>query len=166
MGRRRKPVLSDVVKHVAIVIVELSMDNAVHCVIARAVLRHLHVPYSKCEMYWKNGIMVHYCVYKICYNQQLSPSAERSDWFFQWHFLLELKWRHCDCDRFCEAMRLIFISVEKWTLMTVSFGTRNTSILSKRFYWWLSKESGMDSQPHWNFLFLKNLLVVALSHTP
>ncbi|GFT32343.1 uncharacterized protein TNCV_4483811 [Trichonephila clavipes] len=49
-GRGRKSSRSDVVEDVATAIVDQSMDNVIGCSSARAVSRHLGVPYSKVEV--------------------------------------------------------------------------------------------------------------------
>jgi hypothetical protein len=68
-GRGRKSTHSDVVEDVATAIVEQSMDNIMGCSSARAVSRHLGVPYSTVWNVLRK--MVHFFPYKISHNQQL-----------------------------------------------------------------------------------------------
>ncbi|GFX07860.1 uncharacterized protein TNCV_4161291 [Trichonephila clavipes] len=68
-GRGCKSSISDVVEDVATAIVDQSKDNIIGCSSARAVSRHLGVPYSTVWNVLRK--VVHFFPYKIRHNQQL-----------------------------------------------------------------------------------------------
>lgn len=88
-GRGRKPVRSDVVEDVATGIVEQSMDNVVGCSSARAVSRHLGVPYSTVWNVLRK--MVHCFPYKIRPNQQLLATDREMRLTFALTFLARVE---------------------------------------------------------------------------
>ncbi|GBL92999.1 hypothetical protein AVEN_54637-1 [Araneus ventricosus] len=156
-GRGRKSTRSDVVEDVATAIIEQSMDNVVGCSSARAVSRHLGVPYSTVRNVLRT--MLHFFPYKISYNQQLLAIDMEKRLTLALTFLARVEvdatwpWQILRSD---EA-HFHLTPIEQSTPITVAFGTRKTLVPSKRFHFTHRKlQSGVYSQPRsfsWTFLF-------------
>ncbi|GFW44188.1 uncharacterized protein TNCV_3855491 [Trichonephila clavipes] len=88
-GRGRKSTRSDVVEVVATDIVDQSMDNVIGCSSARAVSRHLGVPYSTVWNVLRK--VVHFFPYKIRHNQQLMANDREKRLTFALTFLSKVE---------------------------------------------------------------------------
>ncbi|GFV97241.1 uncharacterized protein TNCV_5046721 [Trichonephila clavipes] len=88
-GRGRKSTRSDVVEDVATAIVNQSMDNVIGCSSARAVSRHLGVPYSTAWNVLRK--VVHFFPYKIHHNQQLMANDREKRLTFALTFLARVE---------------------------------------------------------------------------
>ncbi|GFU32491.1 uncharacterized protein TNCV_4890101 [Trichonephila clavipes] len=88
-GRGRKSTRSDVVEDVATAIVDQSMDNVIGCSSARAVSRHLGVPYSTAWNVLRK--VVHFFPYKIRHNQQLTANDREKRLTFALTFLAKVE---------------------------------------------------------------------------
>ncbi|GFW58546.1 uncharacterized protein TNCV_718461 [Trichonephila clavipes] len=87
--RGRKSTRSDVVEDVATAIVDQSMDNVIGCSSARAVPRHLGVPYSTVWNVLRK--VVHFFPYKIRHNQQLMANDREKRLTFALTFLARVE---------------------------------------------------------------------------
>ncbi|GFS48265.1 uncharacterized protein TNCV_2296521 [Trichonephila clavipes] len=88
-GQGRKSTRSDVVEDVATAIVDQSMDNVIGCSSARAVSRHLGVPYSTVWNVLRK--VVHFFPYKIRHNQQLMANDREKRLTFALTFLARVE---------------------------------------------------------------------------
>ncbi|GFV32773.1 uncharacterized protein TNCV_3312541 [Trichonephila clavipes] len=88
-GRGRKSTRSDVVEDVATAIVDQSMDNVIGCSSARAVSRHLGVPYSTVWIVLRK--VMHFFPYKIRHNQQLMANDREKRLTFALTFLARVE---------------------------------------------------------------------------
>ncbi|GFV29120.1 uncharacterized protein TNCV_4601521 [Trichonephila clavipes] len=88
-GRGRKSTRSGVVEDVATAIVDQSMDNVIGCSSARAVSRHLGVPYSTVWNVLRK--VVHFFPYKIRHNQQLMANDREKRLTFALTFLARVE---------------------------------------------------------------------------
>ncbi|GFW18470.1 uncharacterized protein TNCV_1184971 [Trichonephila clavipes] len=88
-GRGCKSTRSDVVEDVATAIVDQSMDNVIGCSSARAVSRHLGVPYSTVWNVLRK--VVHFFPYKIRHNQQLMANDREKRLTFALTFLARVE---------------------------------------------------------------------------
>ncbi|GFX06307.1 uncharacterized protein TNCV_505271 [Trichonephila clavipes] len=88
-GRGRKSTRSDVIEDVATAIVDQSMDNVIGCSSARAVSRHLGVPYSTVWNVLRK--VVHFFPYKIRHNQQLMANDREKRLTFALTFLARVE---------------------------------------------------------------------------
>ncbi|GFX54935.1 uncharacterized protein TNCV_3318521 [Trichonephila clavipes] len=88
-SRGRKSTRSDVVKDVATAIVDQSMDNVIGCSSARAVSRHLGVPYSTVWNVLRK--VAHFFPYKIRHNQQLMANDREKRLTFALAFLARVE---------------------------------------------------------------------------
>ncbi|GFV56093.1 uncharacterized protein TNCV_935471 [Trichonephila clavipes] len=88
-GRGRKSTRSDVVEDVATTIVDQSMDNVIGCSSARAVSRHLGVPYSTLWNVLRK--VVYFSPYKIRHNQQLMANDREKRLTFALTFLARVE---------------------------------------------------------------------------
>ncbi|GFX25433.1 uncharacterized protein TNCV_1424171 [Trichonephila clavipes] len=101
-GRGHKSTRSDVVEDVATAIVDQSMDNVIGCSSARAVSRHLGVPYSTVWNVLRK--VVHFFLYKIRHNQQLMANDREMRLTFALTFLARVEvdaswpWKILWCD--------------------------------------------------------------------
>ncbi|GFX12675.1 uncharacterized protein TNCV_3157961 [Trichonephila clavipes] len=88
-GRGRKSTRSDAVEDVATAIVDQSMDNVIGCSSARAVSRHLGVPY--CTVWNVLRKVVHSFPYKIRHNHQLMANDREKRLTFALAFLARVE---------------------------------------------------------------------------
>ncbi|GFU34079.1 uncharacterized protein TNCV_3198901 [Trichonephila clavipes] len=161
--RRRKSPRSDIVEDVATTIVDQSMDNVIGCSSARAVSRHLGVPYSTVWNVLRK--VVPFFPYKICHNQQLMANDREKRLTFALTFLARVEvaaswpWKILWSDKvhFHLSGTVNTHNCRIWDTKTLAS--------SKRFHFTHRKlQSLVDSQPH-SFLglaFSKRLLAMAL----
>ncbi|GFU40802.1 uncharacterized protein TNCV_2466321 [Trichonephila clavipes] len=88
-GRGRKSTRSDVVEDVATAIIDQSMDNVIGCSSARAVSRHMGVPYNTVWNVLRK--VVHFFPYKIRHNQQLMANDREKRLTFALTFLARVE---------------------------------------------------------------------------
>ncbi|GFS83592.1 uncharacterized protein TNCV_1658011 [Trichonephila clavipes] len=88
-SRGRKSTRSNVVEDVATSIVDQSMDNVIGCSSARAVSRHLGVPYFTVWNVLRK--VVHFFPYKIRHNQQLMANDREKRLTFALTFLARVE---------------------------------------------------------------------------